>query len=240
MKGKLIVGGFNIGNFKDTPQRTIEAIYSSDVIVAEHAEFFDYFLDIKNKKTNAEIINYLPELNNKKDIIKKIVNYIFEGKNVLLIVQEGMPLINDPGFEIVKDVVESGLNITVIPGPTAPISALCVSGFSSDKFIFNSDIPEDPIEALKIFNELKNESRSVIFFDKTISIKRNLLLLSESVGGQRRVCICINLTKEDERVITTQINYMIEWVNSSGFEEVKLRDSKITLVVEGVINWAAW
>jgi 16S rRNA C1402 (ribose-2'-O) methylase RsmI len=61
------------------------------------------------------------------------------------------------------------------------------------------------------------------------------LLLAKQIGGQRRICVCINLTKEDERVITTQINDMIEWTNSSGFEEIKLRDSKITLVVEGVI-----
>lgn len=235
MEGKLIVGGYNIGNFKDTPQRTIENIYSSDVIVAEHAEFFDYFLDIKNKKTNAEIINYLPGIINKKEIIEKVINDIVDGKNVLLLAQEGMPLIHDPGFEIVKSVVEKNLKITVIPGPTAPVAALCISGFSSDRFIFNSDIPEDSIKALEVFSDLKNESRPVIFFDKIINFKRNLLLLSKQIGGQRRICVCINLTKEDERVITTQINDMIEWTNSSGFEEVKLRDSKITLVVEGVI-----
>lgn len=235
MEGKLIVGGYNIGNFKDTPQRTIENIYSSDVIVAEHAEFFDYFLDIKNKKTNAEIINYLPGIINKKEIIEKVINDIVDGKNVLLLAQEGMPLIHDPGFEIVKSVVEKNLKITVIPGPTAPVAALCISGFSSDRFIFNSDIPEDSIKALEVFSDLKNESRPVIFFDKIINFKRNLLLLSKQIGGQRRICVCINLTKEDERVITTQINDMIEWTNSSGFEEVKLRDSKITLVVERVI-----
>lgn len=235
MEGKLIVGGYNIGNFKDTPQRTIEAIDSSDVIIAEHAEFFDYFLDIRNKKTNAEIINYLPEISNRKEIIEKVINDIIEGKNVLLLAQEGMPLIHDPGFEIVKSVVEKNLKITVIPGPTAPVAALCISGFSSDRFIFNSDIPEDSTKVLEIFSDLKNESRPVIFFDKIINFKRNLLLLAKQIGGQRRICVCINLTKEDERVITTQINDMIEWTNSSGFEEIKLRDSKITLVVEGVI-----
>ena len=235
MEGKLIVGGYNIGNFKDTPQRTKEYIYSSDVIVAEHAEFFDYFLDVKNKKTNAEVINYLPEMINKKEIIEKVISDIIDGKNVLLLAQEGMPLIHDPGFEIVKSVVEKNLKITVIPGPTAPVSALCISGFATDRFIFNSDIPEDSTKALEIFSELKNESRSVIFFDKIINFKRNILLLAKEIGGQRRICVCINLTKEDERVITMQINDMIEWTNSLGFEEVKLRDSKITLVVEGVI-----
>lgn len=235
MEGKLIVGGFDIGNFEDIPQRTIKAIYSSDVIVAEHAKLFHYFLDIKNKKTNAEIINYLPELSNKKEIIEKVINDIIDGKNVLLLAQEGMPLVHDPGFEIVKSVVEKNLKITVIPGPTAPVAALCISGFSPDRFIFNSDIPEDSTKALEVFSDLKNESRPVIFFDKIINFKRNLLLLAKQIGGQRRICVCINLTKEDERVITMRINDMIEWTNSSNFEEIKIRDSKITLVVEGVI-----
>lgn len=240
MSGKLIVGGVGIGNFKDIPQRTMESVESCDLIVAEHGESFKRFLDNKNKKYRGEIINYLPELENRAEIIKHVIDSIVSGKDVLLLSQEGMPLIHDPGFEIVKAVVEAELRITVIPGPTAPIAALCVSGFSTEKFIFESDVPQNTPEAMRVFSDLKYENRTTIFFDKIINLKRSLYLLSQVIGETRRVCICINLTQGTERIITKQIKQAIEWTNEPDFQELQFRDVKVVLVVEGVNIWVKW
>jgi 16S rRNA (cytidine1402-2'-O)-methyltransferase len=233
MAGKLIVGGVAIGNFKDIPQRTIEAIESVDLIVAEHGVGFKNFLDKNKKAYKAEIINYLPEMHNPENVIKIVHDTIIEGKDVLLLSNEGMPLIHDPGWEIVKSVVDSNLNITVIPGPSAPIAALCVSGLETVKFIFDSDAPQNYKEALEVYTVLKNEKRTTIYFDKIINVRMSVEWLNEIIGPERKICICIDLTEGIEKIITRKASDMLEWCKSPDFRAYQFRDVKVVLIVEG-------
>lgn len=196
--GSLIVAGLHIGNIKDIPTRTIEALKECDLIVSEHAEMMEKYFTHIGIEYNGSLYNYLPELEDRDKRIQFICSEINNGKKVLLICSEGMPLIHDPGYEIVRDATSAGLQVTVIPGPSAPIAALSVSGLDSWRFSFESDIETDKDKRKEQFQKVKNYDKTLIYFDKDWQLLNSLEDIADIFGKYRQICICINLTLPDE------------------------------------------
>ena len=229
--GILIVAGLDIGNKLDIPKRTLDALLSSDLIVAEHAEIMELNLNRQNIPFNGKMYNYLPDLPDRDQRIKFVTSEVYNGKKVLLITGEGMPLIHDPGYEIVKDIRDNQLPITVIPGPSAVIAALAVSGADTWRFSFESDVPIEFSERDYAFRKACSQDKTVLFFEKDWQLLSSLKHLGNIGGYSRKIAICINLTFSDELIFRGTIKEAIDFFVANPRISPQEEQNKIVLVI---------
>lgn len=229
--GRLVVAGLDIGNSEDIPKRTLQALQESDFIVAEHAALMEQTLDRLGIKYVGPMYNYLPELEDRDERIHNICKKIESGLQVLLISSEGMPLIHDPGYEIVLEVRNRNLPISVIPGPSAPIAALAVSGLDSWRFVFESDVPTDFTEREKIFKEISSSNKTVIFFEKDWQLVDSLDHLGKISGYGKPVAVCINLTMPNETIVRGSIRSVMDHFVKNPMVSPQEEEIKVILLV---------
>ena len=229
--GVLIVAGLDIGNLEDIPVRTKRALKEADFIVAEHASLMEKHLKSNNIEYSVSMYNYLPDLIDRNERIEYVCKQIESGKKVLLISSEGMPLIHDPGYEIVKEVRKKQLNISVIPGPSAPIAALAVSGLDTWKFIFESDVPENKEQRINQFKEINFVNKTVIYFEKDWQLLDSLKDLADVAGKNRQISICINLTMKDEFIYRGSVIDAINFFNKNLKISNQQEQNKIVLII---------
>jgi 16S rRNA (cytidine1402-2'-O)-methyltransferase len=229
--GKLIVAGLDIGNAEDVPKRTIYALEHSDFIVAEHAKIMEESLDRRGIKYVSPMYNYLPELEDRNERIDHICNRIESGETVLLISSEGMPLIHDPGYEIVLEVRKRNLPISVIPGPSAPIAALAVSGLDTWRFVFESDVPTDFDEREKVFKSVVSSNKTAIFFEKDWQLVDSLDHLGKVAGFGKPVAVCINLTMPDETIVRGSVQKVMNHFKNNPMVSEQEEEIKVILLV---------
>lgn len=229
--GLLVVAGLDIGNSQDIPRRTLAALESSDFIVAEHAKMMEQALDRLSIKYASPMYNYLPELPDRDERIENICKRIESGEKVLLISSEGMPLIHDPGYEIVREVRKRNLPISVIPGPSAPIAALAVSGLDTWRFVFESDVPTDFEERDKVFKVAASSNKTVIFFEKDWQLVDSLDHLGKIAGYGKPVAVCINLTMPNETIIRGSVQKVIKHFKEFPMVSEQEEEIKVILLV---------
>ncbi|MDI6617975.1 MAG: 16S rRNA (cytidine(1402)-2'-O)-methyltransferase [Clostridiales bacterium] len=198
MTGKLFLCGTPIGNLEDITERAKRILSEVDLIAAEDTrqtlKLLNHF-DIKK-----ELVSY--HEHNKIERGPKLIESLKAGLNIALVTDAGMPGISDPGEDIVRLCIDEGIGVEVIPGPTASITALVISGFPTRRFIFEGFLPKGGKERRKIIEELKNETRTVIVYEAPHRIKATLKELYECLGD-REIAICRELTKKFEEVIRT-------------------------------------
>ncbi|KGF91944.1 rRNA small subunit methyltransferase I [Prochlorococcus marinus str. MIT 9107] len=159
--------------------------------------------------------------------IPKLIDNLKSGKSIALVSDAGMPSICDPGENLIKAVRNLGLNITCIPGPSAPITALASSGFPSSKFTFEGFLPKKSSERKKILLNISKNQKTTILFESPNRLKRLLSELKEYCGGDREIQVSRELTKKFEEHIGYSINDAIDFFEK---EEVL---GEITLVIKG-------
>jgi 16S rRNA (cytidine1402-2'-O)-methyltransferase len=238
MSGQLVVAGVSIGNFDDTPKRTIELICDqNNVLVSESEKTTLYSFAQHGHKITSDRYTYLPHYENgihmNMDIINQIVKRIEDDKTVILVSTEGMPLIHDPGYEIVREVRKRNLKITVIPGPCAVTSALNVSGIDTWRYVFESDMPENKQDRTIIFNEIKTRDKTTVFFEKDYNLLDSIIDLASIVEPTRPVCLCIDLTYPTERVIRGNLEYLLNWCKTNSYMGDYPEQVKMALVICG-------
>ena len=229
--GILIVAGLDIGNTKDIPRRSLDALENSDFIVAEHAKIMEQHLSRLGIKYKGPMYNYLPELEDRDARIDHICSRIESGDAVLLISSEGMPLIHDPGYEIVREVRKRNLPISVIPGPSAPIAALAVSGLDTWRFVFESDVPTDFDEREKVFKSVAESNKTVIFFEKDWQLVDSLSHLGKIAGYGKPVAVCINLTMPDETIVRGSVQKVMDHFKQNPMVSDQEEHIKVILLV---------
>lgn len=196
MTGKLYLCGTPIGNLEDITLRVIRILGEADLIAAE---------DIR------QTLKLLNHLGIKKPMVSYhehnrfekgpgLINILKEGKNIALVTDAGMPGISDPGEDIVKLCIEEGIDVEVVPGVSASITALVLSGFTTGRFVFEGFLPRDGKERKEKLEYLKGETRTVIIYEAPHRIKITLKDLYNTLGN-RRISICRELTKKFEEVI---------------------------------------
>jgi len=205
----LYIVGTPIGNLKDLSLRQAETIAQADVILAEDTRSISAIFSGISKYFSLSInpsqrtISYYREKEFEK--LPEVINFLKEDKKVVLVSESGMPLISDPGFLLVKTVIRQNLPYTVIPGPTAITTALVVSGFNPEKFLFMGFLPKKDNEIKKILekiikiNQIDKET-IFSFYDSPIRIKKTLELINQLIP-QAEICIGRELTKKFEEVI---------------------------------------
>ena len=226
--GQLILAATPLGNILDASPRLKETLEQADLIAAEDTRrakrlFADLNLDIK-----APVISLFEENEIEKipDIIEKLKN----GSKVVVISDAGTPAISDPGFRLVTKVIEENISITVIPGPSAVLSALILSGLPTDRFSFEGFIARKGKERTEILNNLNTQSRTMVIFESPRRTLQTLQDIQEIVGDDRKAAVVREISKTYEEVIRGSLKELVAWANS---KEVL---GEITLVIAGVEN----
>jgi len=226
--GQLILAATPLGNILDASPRLKETLEQADLIAAEDTRrakrlFADLNLDIK-----APVISLFEENEIEKipDIIEKLKN----GLKVVVISDAGTPAISDPGYRLVTKAIEENISITVIPGPSAVLSALVLSGLPTDRFSFEGFIARKGKERTEILNNLNTQSRTMVIFESPRRTSQTLQDIQEIVGNDRKAAVVREISKTYEEVIRGSLKELVAWANS---KEVL---GEITLVIAGVEN----
>lgn len=223
--GKLYIVGTPIGNLGDITLRAIETLKNCDLILAEDTrqtlKLLNYFNITKH------MISY--HRHNEDEKIKIVVSYLDEGKNLVLVSDAGMPIISDPGQNLVKYLVENNYEIEVVPGVTALITAIVKSGLDSTRFTFEGFLSINKKQRNKRLESLKNEERTMIFYEAPHKILATLKDMYEILGN-RNICIARELTKIHEEYIHTTFKEAIENIEQNGIK------GEIVLIIEGINN----
>lgn len=189
-----------IGNLNDLSKRTIDTINECDLLLCEDTRRTIKLLNHINIK--KKLISYNDFCSDKKE--KQIIEELKNNKNFGLISDSGTPLISDPGYKLIINAINNEIKITTIPGPTALIAALTVSGCTCDKFNFKGFMPKKKSDKFKIIESLKLEKTTNIFYESPYRIKETMRLISESIPN-RKACIAREITKIHEEIIRGSI-----------------------------------
>ncbi len=221
-KGTLYLCATPIGNLGDITKRVTEALENADVIAAE---------DTRNTLKLLNHLNIQGKLtsyheHNKYDKAETLVRELLEGKNVALVTDAGTPAISDPGEVLVKRCIDAGIPVTSLPGATAFVTALTLSGLSAGRFVFEGFLPSDRKQRAKILEELKSETRTIIIYEAPHHLKETLKILFESLGN-RRIALCRELTKLHEEVLHLDLK------GTAAYYEDTEPKGEFVLVIEG-------
>lgn len=206
MAGTLYLCATPIGNLEDMTFRVVRILKEVDLIAAEDTrnsiKLLNHF-DIATKMTSYHEYN-------KYDKAAYLVDKLQEGLNVALITDAGTPGISDPGEELVRQCLASGINVTSLPGACACINALTVSGLPTRRFCFEAFLPHDKKEREAVLQELKVETRTIILYEAPHRLKKTLDQI-RLVLGNRRISICRELTKRYEEKLSADLDEVIDY-----------------------------
>lgn len=225
MAGKLYLCATPIGNLEDITFRVLRTLKEVDLIAAEDTRHSIKLLN--HFEINTPMTSYHEY--NKVEKARYLVEKMEEGTNIALITDAGTPGISDPGEELVRQCVEAGIGVTSLPGPAACITALTMSGLSTRRFAFEAFLPTekgDKKERLRILEELKDETRTIIIYEAPHHLVSTLRDLNEALGN-RRISICRELTKRYETAFRTTFEEALAFYDT---EEPK---GECVIVIEG-------
>jgi 16S rRNA (cytidine1402-2'-O)-methyltransferase len=226
--GQLILAATPLGNILDASPRLKQTLEQADLIAAEDTRRAKRLFADLNLEITAPVISLFEENEIEKipDIIEKLKN----GAKVVVISDAGTPAISDPGYRLVSTAIAENIAITVIPGPSAVISALVLSGLPTDRFAFEGFIARKGKERTEILNNLNTQSRTMVLFESPRRTSQTLEDIQEIVGPDRKAAVVREISKTYEEVIRGSIKELVIWANS---KEVL---GEITLVVAGIEN----
>ena len=224
MAGKIYLVATPIGNLSDMSMRAIGTLKNVDIIACEDTRNTIKLLN--HFEIKAPLTSYHEY--NKIDKAYELCEKVKTGKNIAFVSDAGMPAISDPGYELVDIAYKEGLNVTVIPGASAVVSALAISGISSRRFSFEGFLPSDKNEKKEILTELSQESRTIILYEAPHRLLKTLKELFECLGD-RKISIVRELTKLHEEVIRGNLGKIIADYESC---DIAVRGEYV-LVIEG-------
>ncbi len=210
MAGMLYICATPIGNLEDITLRTLRILEEVDLIAAEDTrnsiKLLNHF-EIKTPMTSYHEFN-------KYDKAKVLVEKMQSGMNIALITDAGTPAISDPGEELVKQCHEAGIEVTSLPGPSAFVTALTISGKPTRRFCFEAFLPYDKQERAEILEELKTETRTILLYEAPHKLKKTLQNLYETLGD-RNISLCRELTKKHETNDRTTLKEAIAYYETN-------------------------
>ncbi len=203
-KGTLYVVATPLGNLKDITLRALEVLKGSDLIAAEDTRRTQKLLSAHD--LHSPIISF--NENNKYRKIPHLLERMDQGQQISLVTDGGTPGISDPGRELVQEARKAQIPVVPIPGPSALTCALSASGLSGDSFVFLGFLPRRKSRRIKILQEMKEQKRTVIFYEAPHRIK-NLLEEIQSILGEREAVLARELTKVYEEILAGPVSGLI-------------------------------
>lgn len=214
-----------IGNRADISLRALHTLGTSDLILCEDTRVSKKLLSFYEIST--PLLAY-HEYNAEK-LRPKIINLLKSGQTLSLISDAGTPLISDPGYKLVKTCYEKALYVTTLPGPSAPLAALTLSGLPTDQFVFGGFIPPKSTARLHYFKDYETLKGTLVFFETAVRLLKSLKDM-RTILGNRSVCVARELTKKFEEVKRQTLDELIDFYETHGAPK-----GEIVIVVEGQI-----
>ncbi|MDE6502219.1 MAG: 16S rRNA (cytidine(1402)-2'-O)-methyltransferase [Ruminococcus sp.] len=223
MMGIFYVIGTPIGNLDDVTIRQLDTLKSVDFICAEDTRVT---LKLLNRYEIKKQLVSFHEHSSKAEA-QRIIDRILNGENCGIVTDAGMPCISDPGEVLVKMCAENNIEVKVVPGASAVVSAVAVSGLDTRRFMFEGFLPVNKKERSERLELLKNETGLMVFYEAPHKLKNTLSCLSDFFGEDRKISICRELTKIHEEVLRMTLGESVEYYNTT---EPR---GEFVLVVEG-------
>jgi len=223
MAGKLFLVATPIGNLEDITLRAIRVLGEADLIAAEDTRKSGRLL--KHLQISKPLISYFEH--NQKLREDLLLRELSGGKNVALICDAGTPGLSDPGADIARAAIEAGVEVIAIPGASALLTALTVSGMNQGSFCFEGFLPKVKSARRKSISALAEEKRVMVFYEAPHRLLATLTDLAEIFGGDRRIAVCRELTKMFEEIRRGGIGEMIDYFTGQAPR------GEFTLIVEG-------
>jgi len=224
VSGVLTLAATPIGDRSDASPRLLAALAGAPLIAAEDTRRLRRLTDGLDIRTSGRVVSYFE--GNEAARTPELVAMLVAGTDVLLVTDAGMPSVSDPGYRLVVAAVDAGIRVTSIPGPSAALAALAVSGLPVDRFCFEGFLPRKAGERSRRLAVLAAEERTMVFFEAPHRTLAALTALATAFGADRGGAVCRELTKTYEEVVRGGLGELVTWAEG----EVR---GEVTLVVAG-------
>ena len=228
--GRLVLAGTPIGDAQDAPPRLVRLLGEADVVAAEDTRRLRRLAAALGVEVRGRLVSY--HEHNEQTRSVELVAAAAGGATVLVVTDAGMPSVSDPGLRVVRAAIEAGVPVTAVPGPSAVLTALALSGLATDRFCFEGFLPRKPGERRRALEALAGERRTMVFFEAPHRVAATLAVMAEVLGPDRAAALCRELTKTYEEVRREPLAVL-----AAGAAEGVL--GEITLVVAGAPALAA-
>ena len=222
--GLLVLAGTPIGDPDDAPPALVRELAAADVIAAEDTRRLRRLAVALAAEIPGRIVSYFE--GNEAARTPELVEALSAGARVLLVSDAGMPSVSDPGYRLVAATVAAGVRVTAVPGPSAVLTALAVSGLPMDRFCFEGFPPRRSGERSRRLAALRDEERTMVFFESRHRLAATLDAMVLAFGDDRRAAVCRELTKTHEEVRRETLGELAAWARGGVLGE-------ITIVVAG-------
>jgi 16S rRNA (cytidine1402-2'-O)-methyltransferase len=222
--GLLVLAGTPIGDPADASPRLVAELAGADVVAAEDTRRLRRLARDLGVEVPGRVLSYFDQ--NESARTPELVEALLGGARVLLVTDAGMPSVSDPGYRLVAAAVAAGVRVTAVPGPSAVLTALALSGLPVDRFCFEGFLPRKAGERARRLAELAGEPRTTVFFEAPHRLAASLSAMAEALGADRPAAVCRELTKTYEEVRRGPLGELAAWAAAGVRGEV-------TVVVAG-------
>lgn len=229
--GRIVLAATPIGNMGDASARLVDLLETADIVAAEDTRRLHRLVQQLGATVAGRIISY--HEHNEATRTAELLDQVREGNTLVMVTDAGMPSVSDPGFRLVEGAIAAGVTVTAVPGPSAVLTALALSGLPTDRFCFEGFLPRKAGERAGRLADLAGERRTMVFFEAPHRLEAMLRALRERFGAGRRAAVCRELTKTYEEVLRGPLDELLQWAEST---EVR---GEIAVVVAGAPEQAA-
>lgn len=224
--GRLVLAGTPLGRVSDASPGLAAALRDADVIAAEDTRRLKRLASELGVQLTAPVVSYYEAVEQAR--IPGLLAKIAAGATVVVVTDAGMPSVSDPGFRLVAAAAAAGMTVTSVPGPSAVLTALALSGLPSDRFTFEGFLPRKAGERARALAELATEKRTMVFFESVHRLTDALMAMVTAFGPDRPAALCRELTKTYEEIRRGTIGEI-----AAGADDVR---GEVTLVVSGATH----
>ena len=211
--GAVVVVGTPIGNLSDASQRLKDVLHTADVLAVEDTRTLHRLASGLGVTVTGRVVTH--HENNENARTGELLDEVRNGRTVAVLSDAGMPTVSDPGFPLVRAAAEADLPVSVLPGPSAVLAALAVSGLPTDRFTFEGFLPRKTGERATHLATLRDEPRTMVFYESPHRLAEMLTALRDALGADRRAAVCRELTKLHEEVLRDDLAGLVEWATDN-------------------------
>jgi 16S rRNA (cytidine1402-2'-O)-methyltransferase len=217
-----------IGNLKDITYRAVEVLGTVDWIAAEDTRHTQRLLQALG--VNKPLLSLHDH--NEQARSQQLLEKLQAGESGALVSDAGTPLINDPGFHLVKLLRQQGVNVVPIPGPSAVITALCAAGLPTDRFSYEGFLPAKNQKRLQVLQTLKNDTRTLVFYESPHRLTESLQAMLDVFGAERQMVAAREMTKTYEQFVAGSIAEVVAYFDANAD---KVRGEFVLMVMGDVV-----
>jgi 16S rRNA (cytidine1402-2'-O)-methyltransferase len=216
----IILAGTPLGNPQDASDRLRHLLETADVVAAEDTRRVRRLAADLEVTIQGRVVSYFD--GNERARTDELIKAAQNGANVLVLTDAGMPTVSDPGYRIVRAAIDQDVPLTCVPGPSAVLTALAISGLPTDRFSFEGFLPRKPGERARALAQLRTSDRTMVFFEAPHRLLDSLSAMVDAFGADRAIAVCRELTKTYEEVVRGSLADAVTWAANGVLGEVTL------------------